>query len=313
MQCKTIKSRIKGVHPMKNMKKIFVTTILAASLLTTVTPVWVNGNHGVHASQKAQVSVRIMDVIAYAKTLQGTPYKQNGATKKGFDASGFVHHVFEQYGLKIPRTSKEMYRTGQKTNSLQPGDLVFYDTKNRSKREVSYVGLYLGNHKFISVSVKNGISLQNMNNSYWKSKFMGAAKVKKSSTALKGKVFKVGEKVNGFTVSSVAKGNDEDGMQRYVTFKEPVTVTGYYRIIKTNAAVVHFFVNKNEVKKLPVSITSKTGQQIINFRDQEKVHPVFKGIKDGTQMKVTLKNYQVGILGKDAWIENADIVKIYRK
>jgi hypothetical protein len=298
---------------MKNTNKIFASAIMAGSMLLAVAPVSAKGSQGAQTVQTTQVSGRVMDVIAYAKTLQGTPYKQNGTTKKGFDASGFVQHVFQQHGLKMARTSKEMYRTGDKTKSLQPGDLVFYDTNNKTKREISYVGIFLGNSKFISVSVKKGVTIENMKDTYWKSNYMGAAKVKKSSTALNGKVYKVGEKVNGFTVSSVVKGNDEDGILRYITFKEQVTVTGYYKIIKTNAEIVHFFVKKSEVKRLPVGISNKTGQQIINFRDQEKIHPMFKGIKQGTQMKVTLKNYEVGIEGKNAWVENADTVRVQQK
>ncbi|KMY56131.1 hypothetical protein AC623_08990 [Bacillus sp. FJAT-27231] len=116
-------------------------------------------------------------VITYAKSLLGVPYKANGTTVKGFDASGYVQHVYKKFGVKLPRTSKDMFKAGVKTTSLQPGDLVFYDTKNKTKKEVSFVGLYLGNQKFIAVTVKKGVSIQNMNDSYWKSKYMGAKKV----------------------------------------------------------------------------------------------------------------------------------------
>lgn len=149
-----------------------MSTFLAASVAFGAIPVAAEAVQPAAVSQSQETKV-----ITYAKSLNGVPYKANGTTVKGFDASGYVQHVYKKFDVKLPRTSKDMFKTGVKTTSLQPGDLVFYDTKNKIKKEVSFVGVYLGNQKFIGVTVKKGVSIQNMNDSYWKSKYMGAKKV----------------------------------------------------------------------------------------------------------------------------------------
>jgi hypothetical protein len=285
------------------------TQILAAALLSTslfVTSVPVEAE----VSKQVEMAQVTSNVIVYAKSLKGIPYKANGTTKQGFDASGFVQHVYHQYGVKLPRTSKEMFKTGLNTSSLQPGDLVFYDTKNKKKKEVSYVGIYIGNSQFISVSVKKGVSIQNMKDSYWKSKYMGAKRVMKNSGAFNVKTVKAGDKINGYTVASVKKGESDDGQLYFITFKEPVSVTGHYKIIKTNYDVLHFFVNQKDVPKLPLYNVGNLKKGIINFQDQEKVHAAFQKIKPGAQVTITVKNYTVAIWGNNAYVENAEFAKI---
>jgi hypothetical protein len=62
----------------------------------------------------------------------------------GFDCSGFVSHVFrEGLGLVLPRSSREMSKTGEvmHRDELKPGDLVFFNTMRNA---FSHVGIYLG-------------------------------------------------------------------------------------------------------------------------------------------------------------------------
>nr|WP_239649571.1 NlpC/P60 family protein [Methylocucumis oryzae] len=47
--------------------------------------------------------------VAYALTLQGTPYRYGKDNpREGFDCSGFVRHVYSTQGVRLPRTAKEM-------------------------------------------------------------------------------------------------------------------------------------------------------------------------------------------------------------
>ena len=289
---------------MKVTKKILTAVILSSTILAANIPGVSTSAKGVEVQQETQ------NVISYAKSLIGIPYKAGGTSKKGFDASGFVQFVYQQYGVKLPRTSSGMFNTGQKTSSLQPGDLVFYDTKNKTKKEVSYVGIYIGSDKFIGVTEKKGVSIQNMKDGYWKSKYMGSKKVNKNSTPFNIKTVKVGDKINGYTVASIKKGETDDGQLYFVNFKEPISVKGYYKIIKTNAEVLHFIVDQKEVSKLPLNGIGSLNKGIINFQDQEKLHKAFKNIKQGNQVKITLKNYTIAIWGNNAYVENADLVKI---
>ncbi|WP_432712696.1 C40 family peptidase, partial [Pedobacter sp.] len=45
-------------------------------------------------------------LISFAKTLIGIPYHYASSNpQKGFDCSGFVNYVFNNFGVKVPRSS----------------------------------------------------------------------------------------------------------------------------------------------------------------------------------------------------------------
>ncbi|MBS4197654.1 C40 family peptidase [Bacillus sp. FJAT-49870] len=115
-------------------------------------------------------------VAAYAQTLKGKPYKWGGTTTKGFDASGFTQYVYAK-GVKVnlPRTSADQFKKGKSVNlkDLKLGDLVFYKTDGKS---VSFVGIYVGKQQFIGAT-SNGVKVQSMNLTYWKSKYVGAKRI----------------------------------------------------------------------------------------------------------------------------------------
>lgn len=115
-----------------------------------------------------------------AMTLVGTNYKYGGSSPEtGIDCSGLVRYVFkEAWGTTLPRTSAELSKVGQEVSKdeLQPGDLVFYNTRRRS---YSHVGIYLGDNKFIHApSSGKTVRIDNMDQDYWKARFNGARRVK---------------------------------------------------------------------------------------------------------------------------------------
>lgn len=108
-------------------------------------------------------------VIKNAKAQQGVPYVWGGATPSGFDCSGFIHYIYNQSGVSIPRTNTVGYHSRSfYVNNPQPGDLVFFN--NTYQKGLSHMGIYLGNGNFIHAGSK-GITIGNVNDSYWKPKF----------------------------------------------------------------------------------------------------------------------------------------------
>lgn len=107
----------------------------------------------------------------------GVRYRKGGNTKTGVDCSGFTVAVYAAvYGLSIPRVSREQYRNSRKisTTELQEGDLVFFNTNGSG---VSHVGVYLGNNKFIHASVSRGIMVNDLFESYYLKRYIGAGRV----------------------------------------------------------------------------------------------------------------------------------------
>jgi peptidoglycan DL-endopeptidase RipA len=74
--------------------------------------------------------------------------KGTGAMTVGFDASGLMQYAYAGAGIKLPRSSGEMYRTGQKVlpQQAQRGDLIFYGPGGTEA-----VAMYLGNNQMLEV------------------------------------------------------------------------------------------------------------------------------------------------------------------
>jgi hypothetical protein len=89
-----------------------------------------------------------------AKSFLGTPYVWGATGPTQFDCSGFTQWVYRDVGINIPRVSRDQARVGQyiSYDELEPGDMVFFDTKKHRSGKVTHVGIYLGNHNFIHAS-----------------------------------------------------------------------------------------------------------------------------------------------------------------
>ena len=114
-----------------------------------------------------------------ALDLIGIRYKRGGSTpERGFDCSGYVGHVFrEGLGLYLPRSAREMSRTGEPVDKseLKPGDLVFFNTMRRT---FSHVGIYLGDNLFVHAPRTGGrIRIEDLGARYWTKRFNGARRV----------------------------------------------------------------------------------------------------------------------------------------
>lgn len=126
-----------------------------------------------------RATATVQDVIDQAVELLDIPYRRGGSTpESGFDCSGFVTHVFrEGLGLVLPRTSRELSKTGEviDEDQLQPGDLVFFNTMRRT---FSHVGIYLGNNQFVHAPRTGGrIRIEDLRDNYWQKRFNGARRV----------------------------------------------------------------------------------------------------------------------------------------
>ena len=107
----------------------------------------------------------------------GTNYCMGGSTKDCIDCSAFTHIILQDvYHVDIPRTAQEQYNVSQHINveDLTEGDLVFFYTSGG--RDISHVGVYLLNNKFVHAATSGGVMVSDLNDSYWKGRFKGAGR-----------------------------------------------------------------------------------------------------------------------------------------
>lgn len=116
-------------------------------------------------------------LLAKAKTYLGTPYQWGGLGARGIDCSGLIVRSMEVLGKKVPRTSADMFCTGEKVTyeELLPGDLVFFNTNGRG---VSHVGMWAGNNHFIHSSSSRGVMISKMEG-YYSKRLVGARRIRK--------------------------------------------------------------------------------------------------------------------------------------
>jgi len=119
------------------------------------------------------------EVVFRALSLLGVNYRFGGnSPAAGLDCSGLVRLVYSEVtGLMLPRRSDDMSRVGGSVDKseLQPGDLVFFNTL---RMPFSHVGIFIGNGQFVhSPSSGSSVRVENMNLSYWQSRFNGARRL----------------------------------------------------------------------------------------------------------------------------------------
>jgi cell wall-associated NlpC family hydrolase len=77
------------------------------------------------------------------------PAAEQRVSKVGFDASGLIVYAFAGVGIKMPRSSGEQYKVGQKVLPAQalPGDLLFYGPDGSQS-----VALFIGNGQMVETT-----------------------------------------------------------------------------------------------------------------------------------------------------------------
>lgn len=101
----------------------------------------------------ASTGVSGSSVVSYAMQFVGNPYVWGGnSLTNGVDCSGFVHEVYEHFGISTPRYSQAFKSVGQAVSfdNIQPGDVVVYP---------GHVAIYAGGGVIVEAqSTKAGIT-----------------------------------------------------------------------------------------------------------------------------------------------------------
>ena len=136
------------------------------------------GTAAADSSTSSAATAESLELLSIGKDYIGTPYVYgaSGIWGTSFDCSSYTQFVFRLLGISLPRTSVEQAYVGEKVAKayLSVGDLVFYKT---GSGWISHVAIYAGNGKILHASTSQGVTISDMNSSYWKSKYVTARRV----------------------------------------------------------------------------------------------------------------------------------------
>jgi cell wall-associated NlpC family hydrolase len=125
------------------------------------------------------------NIVAYAKTLLGTPYLYASTDPvKGFDCSGFITYVFNHFNIKVPRSSIDFTHVGKEipVNESKTGDLILFTGTDSTERFVGHMGIIVSNAageiQFIhsSSGKAHGVTITPLN-PYYKGRFMKVIRI----------------------------------------------------------------------------------------------------------------------------------------
>lgn len=129
-----------------------------------------------NASVEEMTNTRLLE---FMDEWYGTQYHYGGTTKDGIDCSAFASILMSSvYNISgLPRSSRDQYDQCRRVarDDLREGDLVFFHT-NGKHHEVSHVGIYLRNNKFVHASV-SGVMISDMQTGYYAEHFIGAGRI----------------------------------------------------------------------------------------------------------------------------------------
>lgn len=109
----------------------------------------------------------------------GKPYRYGGRGPDGFDCSGLVNYVYGRAGIKLPRSTRELYRSGESIDrdEARSGDLLFYRFED-GQREPSHVVIYLGDDEAVHAPVSGGaVRATRIDAPWFEKRYAGARRV----------------------------------------------------------------------------------------------------------------------------------------
>jgi cell wall-associated NlpC family hydrolase len=129
-------------------------------------------------------SKQVDELISFAKTFLGTPYRYAGTTPSGFDCSGFINYVMGNFGLELTHSSYGISEFGEtvRLSEIQPGDLMFFKGSNSHSNSIGHVAMVVEVRPdaimFIHSSTSRGVVIDNFKTSkYFIPRFVKAKRL----------------------------------------------------------------------------------------------------------------------------------------
>jgi cell wall-associated NlpC family hydrolase len=133
---------------------------------------------GVTESEALTLSLARLQLIGTGFGYVGVRYRWNGTSEKtGFDCSGLVQRLFDQFGISLPRSAREQFKQGVEVAvaDLELGDLLFFGGRSRIP---THVGVYVGERSILHAqSGARRVIVSDLDRTWYKRRFLGARRI----------------------------------------------------------------------------------------------------------------------------------------
>ncbi|GAA0303658.1 cell wall-associated NlpC family hydrolase [Gracilibacillus halotolerans] len=131
------------------------------------------------------VTQQISNILNDAQNYIGAPYKFGATLAEApnrFDCSSFTQYVFGNFGVELPRVSRDQASKGVpvSTSNLKVGDLMFFTMNDTyTDGRVAHVGIYMGDGNMIHASTSRGVMITTnvLQNPYWSKNYLFSKRV----------------------------------------------------------------------------------------------------------------------------------------
>ncbi len=117
-------------------------------------------------------------LLAAVEEWLGTRYRYGGCSKSGVDCSCLVQNIFrDAFGIELSRNSRTISENDMRPvdrEALQEGDLVCFKIRSRN---ISHIGIYLKDGKFVHASRSYGVKIENLDDPYFSRRYAVGGRV----------------------------------------------------------------------------------------------------------------------------------------
>jgi cell wall-associated NlpC family hydrolase len=119
------------------------------------------------------------NIIRTGEKYLRTPYRRGapaGQTRV-FDCSLFVQTVFQENGIRLPRSSRQQATVGTPVSlsQLKKGDLLFFVLPGSS--QIGHAGIYAGDNQVLHTYQKGGVQYESLSKRWLKQTLVSAKRV----------------------------------------------------------------------------------------------------------------------------------------
>lgn len=123
---------------------ILVTAIIAKNHIPAPPKTTEKSSYPTADSSNSNLSRRD-SIVAFAKSLLGTPYQYASSSPQGFDCSGFINYVYAKFKIKLTRSSYTIAEEGVEIDSSEAtkGDLIIFRGTDVNDPVVGHIGIII--------------------------------------------------------------------------------------------------------------------------------------------------------------------------